>query len=899
MALSTQLVAGLSSGFDWRSMIDQLIAIDRKAVDLVESRKSDYEAKLKEWQSFNTELLSLRTAAQTLKDTDSFDIFAANLVSDNAAVDAAGLLSLITSSSASKGSYTVVVEAVATAQKLSSGSFSSLSDSLGLSYAGDLLLNGKAITINATDSLVRLRDKINSANAGTSPTGVSASIVAYGKNDYRLILTSETTGAQGISLQNGSASDLVQLFGWKDNTSSLKNSITGGAQSDAFSSSTQSIQDLFGLSTSQAGTLQIRNGDGIYEDVSLDLSTSSLEDIKTAINGAGITGVTASVSAETSGGKTTYKLQINGSQVFIDSQNILETLGIVQKGVSALQGTTSGNRMTSNGNTITASTLLVEIDGYNQFTVGDKVTLGVTSRDHSGNDVSGDLLSITEATTIQDLLDAIKTAYEANGNEVAVYVTSEGKIQVGDLESGASSLVVDLQSVISDPYSSMDWGTFSTLGEVRKRQLIAGTDASLQIDGVPVTSSSNTVTDVLPGLTLNLLKADVNTTVSVIIDHDLDAIMQKIESFVSAYNTVAEYIKQQQTYNEEEGEPGGVLFGDGTLSSVKSDLTNSIIQQIWGVSSELSTLGLLGVNLDSNGQLTINEEKVRNFLDTRFNDVKGLFAATGLSDIGSLEYISHSRGTKAGTYAVNITQAATQSTTTGDRVVTGALGHDQTVTITYGDRTATVSLTSDMTLSAIIHAINAQMTDASMNILASNDGGDRLVLTHGGYGSSFTVEESRNDGLWSGSQAIPVIVDNGLDVTGTINGEAATGSGQILKGNSGEANVDGLSIRYSGSETVDVGSVTLTIGVAELFDRALFNITDPYAGYVGFKQESLQNSIKGFETQIEEMEARLDKKMERMINRFVAMETALSKMQSQSQWLEGQITASYSGWGGL
>ena len=62
----------------------------------------------------------------------------------------------------------------------------------------------------------------------------------------------------------------------------------------------------------------------------------------------------------------------------------------------------------------------------------------------------------------------------------------------------------------------------------------------------------------------------------------------------------------------------------------------------------------------------------------------------------------------------------------------------------------------------------------------------------------------------------------------------------------------------------------------------------------GFKQESLQNSIKSFDTQIEQMEARLNLKMETMINRFVAMETALATMQTQSNWLSSQITALFS-----
>jgi len=1034
MALSTNLISGLSSGFDWRSMIDQLMAVEHRRVDLVTAKKAGAQTKLTEWQSFNTKLLSLKTAAVNLNDPESFDIYKSSLASNDSTVKASDLLSVSTTSSASKGSYNIIVDTLASAQKLSSISFSGFSDALGASYAGDIIINGRAISVNATDSLADVRNKINNANSGKSPTRVSASIVAYGANDNRLILTSDNTGMQGIGLRNGSGSDLLQLFGWKDKTSSLRNSITGGAQSDAFSSSTQSIKRLLDLSTTQSGTIQIKDGLGVYQDVNIDLSTGSLEVIKTAINNASITGVTASVVAETTENAMTYTLQINGSQDFVDAQNILETLGVLQNGVSLVQGTTSGNSMTANGKSVTSSTLLIEIDGYNQYTAGDKISLGAASRNHSNVDVSGDILTITETTTVQDLLDAIKTAYEANGDEVGAYLTSDAKIQIVDQETGASSLVVALESTIGDSYSSLDWGAFTSLAEVRKRQLVAGADASLWIDDVNVTSMDNSVENILSGVTLNLLKADSETTLTLTVDRDIDTITNKIQGFVSAYNVVSAYLKEQQTYNQKEEKTGGILFGDGTLSSVKSDLTTILTQQVWGVASDLSTLGLAGIEVDTEGQLNIDSAQLKGYLETRFNDIKLLFSINGTTDAGSLNYVRSSRDTKAGEYEVNITQAATRSSETSDTAVPGTLGpgNDETLTITQNGKTAEVLLTSDMTISGIINAVNTEMntvytqklagsvpvkttgglipitqettwnnidggnlenddvitfsgtarngsaisssytitdtgTDTvqgllsaietaynsqvtasinttgqivitdktegasriamtfdytqtenkvdvfgsvsvdnsggqegrwAMNIAASDDGNDHLVLTHGSYGSSysFTIGEDTDTGLWTGSQTTPLSVNNGLDVDGTIKGEAATGSGQILTGNSGEANVDDLAIRYSGSSLGVAGNVTLTLGMAELFDRALFNITDSFDGYVGFKQESLQNSINRFETQIEQMEARLEKKMEMMVNRFVAMETALARMQSQSNWLAGQINGLYSGW---
>jgi flagellar hook-associated protein 2 len=82
MSLSTNLISGLSSGFDWRSMIDQLIAVEHRRVDLVENRKSEYESKLTEWQSVNTKLLSLKTAAEGLKDAEDFHLYLPNMTTN-------------------------------------------------------------------------------------------------------------------------------------------------------------------------------------------------------------------------------------------------------------------------------------------------------------------------------------------------------------------------------------------------------------------------------------------------------------------------------------------------------------------------------------------------------------------------------------------------------------------------------------------------------------------------------------------------------------------------------------------------------------------------------------------------------------------------------------------------
>ena len=292
MSISTNLISGLSSGFDWRTMIDQLIAIEHRRVDVVEDQKNEYESKLSEWQSFNTKLLALKTASEGLKDPEDFYLYTASMSTDSATVDGDDRLSVSTSTSAAPGTYEIVVTDLATAQKLSSNPFTSQTTELGSSYAGDIIVNGKVLAVSSTDSLSDVAYNINALNTGSDPSGVSAAMINYGTNDYRLILTSDDTGEDGMSLLNGSSADLIQKFGWKDLVvadpiDEVKNPITNGAQSDRFTSQGVAMHTLIGLSGSRSASVTINN-----QAVTIDLS-DSLTQIKDDIDG--LTGVSASV----------------------------------------------------------------------------------------------------------------------------------------------------------------------------------------------------------------------------------------------------------------------------------------------------------------------------------------------------------------------------------------------------------------------------------------------------------------------------------------------------------------------------------------------------------------------------------------------------------------------------
>ncbi len=890
MATSTSLITGLTSGLDWDSIVTQLIAIDHKRVDLVSEKKTDTENKLTEWQSFNTKLLALKTAAGGLVGAEGFSLFKATTTTNSATVKASDLLAVTASQDASPGSYSVKINGVATAEKLSSASFSSAATALGAEYAGDILINQVLVSINDTDTLTTVRDKINDANSGANPSGVAASIVKYGEGDYRLILTG-ATGEAGFSVLNGGAVDILTKFGFVDTSRSAKNHLAGADLSDRFTSMNESIKTLLGLTTAQtsADNEIVINGNGI---AAIDLSTDTLSTLQSKLSAAGLT---ASITTETEGGKTYYRLMIEGSaNTYTDKNNILETLGFLQGGVSDVYGVTGDVANTSGGAFITADTLIKDIDGYTGYASLDYIHLEGTGT--NGTPVS-DTLVLSDTTTVGDLLAKVESVF----GSVTATVTGQGKLMVVDNNTGTSSLSVKVGVRNNDDTadSTLRFDTDGDLGgavTVRQRQVTAGADASLDINGVSVTSSSNTIDDVLPGVTLDLLKADPATTITLNVARDTDAVIEKIKAFVSSYNSVASYIQSQSSYDADKQQTGGVLFGDGTLASVKSTLTSILVEGIEGVSPQFSILGQIGVNLDNEGKLAVDEGVLRGYLTTNFEDVKRLFIADAETSVGTLSYISHDYDTKQGEYTVHITTAATRTATEASDST--SLTGDEELTITEGEKTAVVALTAGMTMSQVVSAINSELQSEAISVTAATDTGGHLVLTHNAYGAGHDFQVTQeNNRLWTDGD---VAVTAGVDVAGTINGEEATGVGQVLTGNSGQPNVDGLAIKYTGTaQGVDIGTVKLTYGVAELYQRALYNMTDSIDGYVTSKQKSMQESIKNYQTQIDEMEARLELKREQLLNNYARMEAALLKIQNQGNWLLSQLTAASSGWGSL
>ena len=1169
MSLSTNLISGLSSGFDWRSMIDQLIGIEHRRVDLVEERKSEYESKLSAFQSVNTMLLSLKTQSVTLAKSDSFNVYTSSLTTNSANYKALDFMSITTSADAAPGSHSIEMTAsssIAQARKISSKSFSSYDEALNLT--GDFIINGRAVRVDSTDTLGDVRDKVNNVNSGSNATGVTASILTVSETDYRLILTSDNTGKDAFSILDASG-DTVNILqnistglGFLDSTTpTIKNSTSDGAESGRFSSSEVAVGSLLGLTSAQTST-GITIGGGT---VDINLSTQSLTTIAGNINA--VSGVSASVESVTKDGTTSYYIDISGTTNFGDKNNVLQTLGILvggQSDVAEIHTSDTANTKTTavGGGAIASATKWGEINtGGDANNVVNNDTISISGTKHDGTSVSGTYtISDKAVDTVQGLLDQIETVFGLTAGSATI--NADGKIVVTDSTAGDSQLGISLASN-NEGGGALDLGTLTATTEGYGMQVAAGKDASIKIDGTTITSSSNTIADIISGVTIDLKKVESGSTVDLTISRDLDSIKSSVNDLIDKYNEILGYVNDQFAWNEDT-KSAGLLSGDGTLSSIKSTLQNIVISMIKDLPTDMNALSLIGINSDKNGILSMDDSVFTDALVSDFAGVRNIFIAEGTTTDGDISYISHTRKTVAGDYAVVITAAAEQAGITGVRDLSGGIASDETMVITQGGKTATIALDdtgNGKSVDDIVNAVNSELdtvytelwtgttantlvaggtitsstlwkdidttggpgndvtdndtisfsgktrggasvsgtytindktTDTvqgllsavedaygnnvsakidsngklivtdntagdsqleisvtanneggggldfgtmgvttegryAMAITASKDASNQLVLESDYYGSSvsFTVKQyttasgaeeitgdvvntqasdsanitgattfdnitgytanttdtikingvkhdgtaisevtfavynsgtsaykdidallteigtalggtasvvagkikltdtttgaslmtltltepaTLNFGVFSASTGIINGSDSGVDVAGTINGEAATGSGRVLTGDAPATgkttSVEGLSVKVTltpdqlTSQGESQGNVKITMGVAEKFDRVLYDITDPIDGYVSFKQDSLQNSIDSFETQIEQMEARLDRKMEMMINKFVAMEVALSKIQNQSNWLTGQINASLSGWAG-
>jgi len=327
----------------------------------------------------------------------------------------------------------------------------------------------------------------------------------------------------------------------------------------------------------------------------------------------------------------------------------------------------------------------------------------------------------------------------------------------------------------------------------------AAKDAVFTLNGIAITSNSNTVDNVINGVTISL-KSTGNA--ELIVDIDKTKVKTAITQFVSSYNGFIGAVNQLTAYDPDT-RVAGELNGDGVTRGITSNIKRIIGASVGALGGDFTILAEAGITTDpSTGRLLIDDATLDAQLDNNFDKFISLFAAYGRSTDSQTNFISSTSDTLEGNYAVNITTLASQGSLVGSAAANLSInaGSNDSITLAIDGVTATITLAAGTyTVATLITELKTKINDNSSfkNAGISVDVAETLgvlSLTSKSYGSSSKVDVTGGNGLTDLLGATAASID-GVDVAGTIGGVAANGNGQLLTG-AGDA--AGLTVNITG-----------------------------------------------------------------------------------------------------
>lgn len=369
---------------------------------------------------------------------------------------------------------------------------------------------------------------------------------------------------------------------------------------------------------------------------------------------------------------------------------------------------------------------------------------------------------------VRDAINAANASVSAtivnDGTTNRLVITSKDTGEVNSLkitvtDDDANNLDnIGLSQLAYDPTATAGSGKNLTEVQIAK-------DAILKVDGIDVVKSSNTITDMIEGVTLNLLATSAGNSVNLAVASNQEAIKTSVTSFVDAYNKLDTTLRSLTKYDET-GKASGVLLGDATarnvITKIRSVMTNSIAN-----GNTINTLSQIGVAFQRDGQLALDATKLTNAITNNYDEIAGLFAPYGKATDPQISFIGSTSKTQAGTYAITVSQLGTELvnaqgtingvTATGSgsnllgmlgdaseglnvKVLGGALGARGTVNFSIGyaaqlDSVIASLLSDEGILTSRTEGINASIKRLDQQTDALNT---RLVAIEARYRAQFT-----------------------------------------------------------------------------------------------------------------------------------------------------------------
>lgn len=229
------------------------------------------------------------------------------------------------------------------------------------------------------------------------------------------------------------------------------------------------------------------------------------------------------------------------------------------------------------------------------------------------------------ANTLADIQDAINNNPGNTSVRATIVTTDAGaSLSFSALETGLASRISIVASGGDGGLSALEYNSATSTGALT--EVRPADDATVEIDGLTVTSSSNTISNAVQGVTIELTAADPGSLKSVSVDYDRPGLSGRLQKFADAYNNLVDVFNQQTAFNAE-AETAGALLGDTTLRNIESQIRREFSTTVSSNQSALNTLSSVGLTLDLEGKLSIDSEKLDAAVGENFLEVGRLFSA--------------------------------------------------------------------------------------------------------------------------------------------------------------------------------------------------------------------------------------------------------------------------------
>lgn len=260
-------------------------------------------------------------------------------------------------------------------------------------------------------------------------------------------------------------------------------------------------------------------------------------------------------------------------------------------------------------------------------------------------------ISMDSDESLTDLRDAINTRTSTSGVAASIVQVSDSSYRL-ILTANNTGEEITLTDGGDGVLSSL--GLVDSDGAIRN-ELVAVQDAIVEIDGVTVTRSSNTIDDAIEGVTLNLYSASPDTAISMEISTDLSSIKTAITDFVDAYNAYREFVlTQQSTTSGGEASEDATLFADSLLRQITQSVSSALNTSITTDDGTVLSLASLGITFDSSNNLELDEDTLNSILTSDIDAVQQLLGLTMTSSSSQLSLLRYETAQSSQSFTLDI-----------------------------------------------------------------------------------------------------------------------------------------------------------------------------------------------------------------------------------------------------